>query len=84
MTAQQEARVTKEWSRYAKEPVRVERVGSAIYGFGSELAVLRLFAKFSANGAVHCKHSRVGFSSNLDSWYFSLETPLLEGNDSAP
>lgn len=79
-TPQQTAALARDWSEIGKEPVRVDaRLGNVIYGFGSELACLRLYHKYTmargaglvgagANGPAY----RVGFSVPMDSWYFSL------------
>jgi len=63
-----ETRCLKDWAEIAKEEIRVEQIKGAVYGFASELAVLRLLAKY--RNAANARH---GFSENLNSWYFSLE-----------
>lgn len=78
------SRTTRLFESFAKEPVRVEFVSGVLYGFGSELAVLRVFAKYNSNGSEHTPKVRVGFSQNLNSWYVSLECPLLQGLVNAP
>lgn len=40
-------RTARDWSERAGEPIKVEAHGTLIYGFGSELATLRLFRKFN-------------------------------------
>jgi hypothetical protein len=55
------------------EPVTVEIIAPMLYAFGSELACLRIFAKYNANGSVHNKHVRVGYSPNMESWYASVD-----------
>lgn len=72
-TAAQIQRTARDWSNYAVEPVTVEQVASALYGFGSELACLRIFAKYNTNGAHHNPNARVGYSVNRSTWFFSLE-----------
>ena len=57
-----EERATKEWSRLAGEPVRVEDVGGTLYAYGSELACLRLWYKMGMGKAA--------YSSNLKTWYW--------------
>ena len=59
---------------FAKEPVRVAFFTSAYWAFGSELATLRLLAKYR-----DCKQVRHGFSENLSSFYFVMETPNFCG-----
>lgn len=63
MTTAQAERVRAEWSRIAGEAIDVEEVTGTIYGFGSELATLRLYRKFSG--------STQGWSGNLRTWYFT-------------
>lgn len=75
MTPDQHNRTVAMLSEFAGEPVEVEQIKGAIYGFASELGCLRMFAKYNSNGSVHNKHVRVGFSTNLNRWYLSLETP---------
>lgn len=66
MTENQKRRTTREWSHYAGEPVEVEQIGAAVYGFTSEIGAMRLYYKFLGSG-------RAGFSENLNRWYFSVE-----------
>jgi hypothetical protein len=66
MTDNQSARITHDWVQVAGEPVRVEQIGGAVYGFTSELGALRLYHKFRGAG-------RAGYSENLKTWYFSVE-----------
>lgn len=58
-----------EWERIAKEPVRVEYIKGAMYGFCSELAALRLEHKYRNNNKAFA-----AFSMPQTSWYFCLET----------
>lgn len=67
-TAAQIARLARDWSEYAKEEIRVEEIGGTFYGFGSELATLRIFRKYGADA----KGINQGYSANLGEWYFSL------------
>lgn len=61
-------RVQRDWSDYAgDEAIRVEAIGGAIYGFGSELATLRILRKYEGKG-------RANYSENMKSFYFVLET----------
>lgn len=73
-TGPQLQRLAGDWSDWSKESVEVEYVKGTVYGFGSELAVLRLFAKYNSNGSVHVDNVRVGYSDNLNTWFFSLDT----------
>ncbi len=61
--------VERDWSRAAKEPVKVEWIGGTLYGFGSELAVLRLYYYYRHSGP----KARAQYSPNRKSWVFSLE-----------
>lgn len=67
VTPDQIARVQHDWTAYANESVRVEAIGGTLYGFGSELATLRIYRKYGA-----MDNTTQGFSSNLGSFYFSL------------
>jgi hypothetical protein len=77
MTANQEKRIIDMMKEFAGEDVTVEQIASCLYTFGSELACLRIFAKYNANGAVHNKNTRVGYSENLKTWYFALDNVNL-------
>lgn len=70
-------RVTEDLMKIAntnsKEVGEVEFYDSAFWFFGSELAVLRLDNKFRYN-----KRASSGFSKNLNTHYFKLETPLYK------
>lgn len=72
MTTDQQDRTAKMFADMAGEPVTVELVNGAVYGFSSELGCLRIFAKYNSNGSVHNPNVRVGYSDNLQSWYVSL------------
>lgn len=72
-TTAQLSRTQRDLTAMAKEPVTVEQVGSGLYAFGSELATLRIFAKYNANGSVHCPKVRVGYSENMKSFYAVIE-----------
>ena len=68
MTEQQLKRISKDLNDYAGEAVTVENIKGTIYAFGSELATLRILMKYR-----RCEKARQGFSSNLETHYFSLE-----------
>ncbi len=72
--AHREARIKADWTKVAKEDVKVEMISGTFYGFGSELAVLRLFAHY--NKVVRNKKTRAEYSSNRKTWYFALDTSL--------
>jgi len=61
-------RVQRDWERVAKEPMELEWIKGALYGFGSELAVLRLFHHYRRS-----PNARAQYSGNRRSWVFSLE-----------
>lgn len=65
---EQVKRLTADWSRYAKEQVVVELIAGAAYGFGSEVACLRLYAVYRMP-----LKTRVAFSTNREQWFFTLE-----------
>jgi hypothetical protein len=72
-TENQLDRLANDLGRVAKEPVTVEQISGAIYAFGSELATLRIFAKYNANGANPNTKCRVGHSVNLGKFFFSID-----------
>jgi len=49
-TQNQISRIAQDWSKIAKEPVKVENVSGTIYGFCSEIAALRLANKYRNSG----------------------------------
>lgn len=63
-------RAKTEFEKYAKETLELKELSGAIYAFGSELACLRLFYVYRNCG----DRANSGFSENLKSWYFRLET----------
>ena len=65
ITATQKARTESVWSGYAGETSTIECAGitDPIYAYGSELAVLRLFAKMGCG--------RFAYSENLESWFYA-------------
>lgn len=71
ITASQLLRVAKDWNVYAKETVCVEEIAGTIYGFGSELATLRLLKQY-----MQCDNVAQGYSENLKTFYFTL-TPAV-------
>jgi hypothetical protein len=63
-------RAKTEFENHTKETLDVQSLGGALYAFGSELACLRL-----AKAYRHCgERADYGFSQNLKTWYFRLET----------
>lgn len=64
-TETQLARVQKDYSAIAQEPVTVESIGGVLYAFGSEIATLRLFRKMP--------NMRQGFSKNMGVFFFAVE-----------
>lgn len=62
-------RLTRDWSQIAGENVVIEQIGSAYYGFCSELGALRLFKKYRYSG----DKADAKFSPSGDSWFFRLE-----------
>lgn len=55
------------------EEVTIRMINSTLYVFGSELACLRIFAKYNSNGSIHNQKVRIGFSEPYKSDYISLE-----------
>ena len=62
-------KVSGEFKRRAKEPLEVEYIKGSYYGYGSELATLRLW---KAYGGGSNKKVDQGYSSNLRTFYFRL------------
>jgi hypothetical protein len=59
-----------EFEKHAKETLDLKELGGALYAFGSELACLRLSKVYR-----HCgDRAASGFSENMKTWYFRLET----------
>lgn len=59
-----------EFETHAKETLDVQSLSGALYAFGSELACLRLANTYRSSG----DRADSGFSQNLKTWYFRLET----------
>jgi len=79
MTSRQSA-IEKTFQEFAKEPLEVQEIGGAFYGFGSELGVLRLFAKYQSNGRYHNPRATIGYSKPRKSHYFCLDMGLVPKN----
>jgi len=75
-----ESSVQNTFQEFAKEPISVQEIGGAFYGFGSELAVLRLFAKYQSNGKYHNPKATIGYSEPRKSHYFCLDMGLVPKN----
>ena len=58
----------KHWESITKEFIKVDRIENTIYGFGSELAVLRLLKVYRL-----AKNTRALYSHKLRSWVFCLD-----------
>ena len=88
-TAGQLERTAREWSAVAGEPVRVEEIAAALYGFCSELGALRLMRCYRWTLINRGDVARVSWSENLKTWAFSLdvathEVPDANAHRSAP
>lgn len=64
------------WKQYSGENIKVEVHEPTAYGFGSELAVLRLLAKYTSNGKVQNSKVSIDYSINLQSWFFRLDMTI--------
>lgn len=72
ITASQIERVRSDWVEMAGgEPVVVEYVKGAFYGFCSELAAYRIERKYNCR-----PKCQAGYSQNMGTWYVRLETNL--------
>jgi hypothetical protein len=67
-------RVKKDWERMAQEPINVEYIKGTFYGYGSELACLKIFMKY--NIMERNFKTNTNYSGLAKSWYFRLETDL--------
>lgn len=64
----------KEWEKIAKEKIEVEEIKGTIYGFGSELATLRIFMKYTNKGKNNPSSKfDADYSSNMKKFYFRME-----------
>ena len=61
-------RVQRDWASIAGETMDVEYIKGTMYGYGSELAVLRLYHKYR-----NPTKARAFFSQNLNTWVFALD-----------
>lgn len=73
-TSNQVKRLRSDWERIAKEGVEVEEIKGSFYGFGSELATLRLLKKYTANGQTANKKVRADYSKGRNKFFFVLDT----------
>ena len=73
-SAEQIKRFKNEVEKHAKEKMEVEYTKGVWYAFGSELATLRLLQIYR-----NTPNTRVGYSTNMGKWYFSLE-PRFNAN----
>ena len=64
-------RIENEYSKMLGETVTVQVINETTYIFGTELACLRAYKKFSANKTVECD-----YSTNLQVWFCSF-TPAI-------
>lgn len=64
-------RAAREWSEIAGEPVSVEEIKGTLYAYGSELACLRLYRKWTG-----AKNVTSGYSTNMKTWYFRVEVAV--------
>jgi hypothetical protein len=69
-----EKRVSDLWSQITKTKVQAEYSKGDISCLCPELAALRLFYYY--NKTARDKKTKMGYSTNLKSWYFILETNL--------
>ncbi len=70
MTQAQINRTRRDWEAVSEETVTVEEIGGTLYGLCSKMAALVLFHHY--NRVTRTENTNAGFSTNLNSWYFSL------------
>lgn len=75
ITNQQFSRAVIDFKDAAKENIEVEFFDGAFWVYASELATLRLFRVHTHKLAI----GRQGFSKNLNTHYFTLESPSFTG-----
>jgi hypothetical protein len=63
-------KVQNDWKNIAKEPVDVEYIKGAYFGFCSELAAYRLLAKYGYESA---SKGKTGIGKGGKGWFFKLE-----------
>ncbi len=71
ITANDIQRVKTNWENISKEVVKVEFISGTLYGYCTELASLRLLKAYRGTDKSDC-----GYSENLETHYFRLETDL--------
>lgn len=75
ITANQTNRLQDALQIYAgNEKITVEVIGGTVYAFGSELAVLRISRYYALS--MHENKSRLNYSENLKTWFFSLDVNI--------
>ncbi len=64
-------RLKQNWAITAKEPIEIQVIKGIAYAYGSELATLRLIYSYRLT-----KHAYKGYSTNLETHYFSLDLSI--------
>ena len=75
LTANRFRHEAQRFATVAGEEIGVQFMDGALYVFGSELATLRILMLYRSN-----QNARHGFSKNLQTHFFCLETPMLKGS----
>lgn len=86
LTESQEKRLLRQFFDMSGETVQVSQIKGTLYVYGSELACLRIFAVYNGkgNGALANKNTRVKYSENLKTWFFSLDLPRSANCEERP
>ena len=67
-------RLVKDWHNIAGEKVELEDTKGSVYAFGSEVAMYRLLFEYTNGGRNNPNGKfKVGYSQNLEKWFFRLE-----------
>ena len=56
------------WTKIAKEAIRMGYTPGAIYGYCSELGILKILNEYRFS-----EKAKIGYSKKYSSWYFRLE-----------
>lgn len=71
MTQKQISRLTSDWMKITKEEIKVKEISEETYGFGSELACLRLYLSYRMTDR---ERTKCAYSENMGSWFFRLSS----------
>lgn len=70
-TENQIKRVKNDWEKIAKETIEIEYCNGTFYGYGSELATLRIYKEYTL--ITKSEKVRQEYSKNLKTYFFALD-----------